>query len=127
LLDALKAGNIHSLSALHHPNSDIHKDITFYDAHEGTTSIEEYLPLLYTYLVDTGIISISRLIELTSFQPAKNIGVDRGSIAVGLSCDCVVFDPSATTCVEHHHSLYKNETLKGKVVMAVCRGEVTRF
>ncbi len=127
LLDALKAGNIHSLSALHHPNSDIYKDITFYDAHEGTTSIEEYLPLLYTYLVDTGIISISRLIELTSFQPAKNIGIVRGSIAVGLPCDCVVFDPNSTTCVEHHHSLYKNEVLKGKVVMAVCRGEVTKF
>lgn len=127
LLDALKAGKIHSLSALHHPNSDIHKDITFYDAHEGTTSIEEYLPLLYTYLVDTNSITMSKLVDLTSRKTAKNIGIDAGVIEVGSSCDCMVFDPRITTTVEHHHSLYKNETLKGKVVMAVCRGEITKF
>lgn len=127
LLDALKDGKIHSLSALHHPNSDIYKDITFYDAHEGTTSIEEYLPLLYTYLVDTQSITMPKLVELTSRKPAKNIGIDAGMIKVGSPCDCMVFDPRITTTVEHHHSLYKNEILKGKVIIAVCRGEVTHF
>jgi dihydroorotase len=127
LVEALKTGNIHSLSALHHPNSDIHKDITFYDAHEGTTSIEEYLPLLYTYLLESNIISMPKLLELASYIPSKYIGVDAGVLEIGLTCDCVLFDVRSTTTVEHHHSLYKNETLKGKVVMAICRGEVTYF
>lgn len=127
LIDALKRGEIHSLSALHQPNSDIHKDITFYDANVGTTSITEYLPLLYTYLIETKTISFSELVRLASYTPARHIGIERGEIGVGLACDCVVFDPNTSFAVPHHHSLYKNETLKGKVVMAICRGEVTKF
>ena len=127
LITALQNGNIHSLSALHQPNSDIHKDITFYDAHVGTTSITEYLPLLYTYLIETKTISFSELVRLASHIPAGHIGIVSGEIAVGLGCDCVLFDPRESFEVPHHHSLYKNERLKGKVVMAVCRGEVTKF
>lgn len=127
LIEALRRGDIHSLSALHQPNSDIHKDITFYDAHVGTTSIAEYLPLLYTYLISKNIIDMSKVIEVASRAPSAQIGVEAGEIKVGSLCDCIVFDPSQSTLVPHHHSLYKNETLEGKVVMALCRGEVTRF
>lgn len=127
LIEALKRGDIQSLSALHQPNSDIHKDITFYDAHVGTTSVAEYLPLLYTYLIASDVIDMPQLIKVASYAPGMQMGIDAGEIKVGSACDCVVFDPSGTTVVPHHHSLYKNETLKGKVVMALCRGEVTKF
>jgi dihydroorotase len=127
LIEALREGKIDSLSALHQPNSDIHKDITFYDAHVGTTSIMEYLPLLYTHLIETEIITMSELIRLASHAPARHIGIDAGEIAVGKPCDWILFDPRETFRVPHHHSLYKNETLKGKTVMAMCRGEVTTF
>lgn len=127
LIDALKRGDIHSLTSLHQPNSDVKKDITFYDANVGTTSIAEYLPLAYTYLIKNKIIDMAKLIDLASRTPAKHIGIKAGEIAVGSSVDCILFDPSQTTQVPHHHSLYKNETLHGKVMMALCRGEVTKF
>lgn len=127
LINALKRGDIHSLSALHQPNSDIHKDITFYDAHVGTTSIAEYLPLLYTYLILTNVIDMKTLVDVASRAPAEHLGIKHGEIRVGMISDCVLFDPAQTTAVPHHHSLYKNETLHGKVVMAICRGEVTTF
>lgn len=127
LIHALKNKSIDALSALHQPNSDIHKDITFYDAHVGTTSIMEYLPLLYTYLVETDILSFPDVIRLASYAPARHIGIKAGEIRAGSICDCVLFDPNEILQVSHHHSLYKNEKLKGKVVMTICRGEVTRF
>ena len=127
LIDALRRGDIHSLTSLHQPNSDIHKDITFYDAHVGTTSIAEYLPLLYTYLIKTNVIEMSKLVEVASNAPAEQIGIRTGEISVGSSIDLILFDPSQTTHVMHHHSLYKNETLQGKVIMALCRSEITRF
>jgi len=127
LIDALKRGDIHSLTSLHQPNSDVKKDITFYDANVGTTSIAEYLPLAYTYLIKNKIINMAKLIDLASRTPAEHIGIKAGEIAVGLSVDCILFDPSQITQVPHHHSLYKNETLNGKVIMAICRGEVTKF
>ncbi len=127
LIDALRRGDIHSLTSLHQPNSDIHKDITFYDAHVGTTSIAEYLPLLYTYLIQTNVIDMAKLVNVASSAPARQIGIEAGEINVGSSVDMILFDPSQTTQVTHHHSLYKNETLQGKVIMSLCRGEVTRF
>lgn len=127
LINALQRGDIHSLTSLHQPNSDIHKDITFYDAHVGTTSIAEYLPLLYTYLIQTNVIEMSKLVEVASSAPSRQIGIKAGEINVGSSVDMILFDPSQTTQVTHHHSLYKNETLQGKVIMSLCRGEVTKF
>lgn len=127
LMDALTEGKIDSLTALHQPNSDVHKDITFFDASFGTTSIAEYLPLCYTHLVKSGIVSMSRLMELTSRAPAAQAAIAAGIIEVGQEADLVVFDPNGSTPVIHHHSLYKNQVLKGSVVMALCRGEWTRF
>jgi dihydroorotase len=127
LIRALKEGQIHLLSALHQPNSDIHKDITFNDASFGTTSIGEYLPLCYTYLIKNETITMSRFIELASKNPAHTIGMSKGVIEVGTPVDLVLFNPNGLTQVAHHHSLYKNETLQGKVIMAIQRDEVTRF
>lgn len=127
LIDALKEGKIDSLTALHQPNSDVHKDITFFDASFGTTSITEYLPLCYTHLVKNGIINMSRLIELASQAPAAQAGISSGIIERGREADLVLFDPKGSTPVIHHHSLYKNEVLEGKVAMVLCRGEWTRF
>ena len=127
LIRALQEGDIQSLSALHQPNSDIHKDITFHDASFGTTSIGEYLPLCYTFLVNNEIITMNRLMELASQNPAKNIGMSKGKIDVGMVADLILFDPNDTTSVVHHHSLYKNEVLQGRVIMAIQGDEVTRF
>jgi len=127
LIRSLQEGDIHSLSALHQPNSDIHKDITFNDASFGTTSIGEYLPLCYTYLIKNETITLSRLVELASKNPAENIGMSKGIIAVGTIADLILFNPNEMTQVTHHHSLYKNENLYGKVMMAIQGNEVTRF
>jgi len=127
LIRSLQEGNIHSLSALHQPNSDIHKDITFNDASFGTTSIGEYLPLCYTHLIKNKIITMSRLIELASKNPAQSVGMSKGIIKVGLIADLILFNPNEMTQVTHHHSLYKNENLEGKVMMAIQGDEVTRF
>jgi dihydroorotase-like cyclic amidohydrolase len=70
---------------------------------------------------------MAKLLELASYAPSKYIGVDSGIFEIGATCDCLLFDVRSSTAVEHHHSLYKKETLKGKVMMAICRGEVTYF
>lgn len=127
LIEALQTGKINSLTALHQPNSDVHKDITFFDASYGTTSIEEYLPLCYTHLVKSGRMSMAKLIELASQAPAAQVGLPAGVIREGDKADMVLFDPNRTTPVLHHHSLYKNQVLEGKVIMALCAGEITRF
>jgi dihydroorotase len=127
LIEALQGGKIDLLSALHHPNSDIHKDVTFNDAHFGTTSIGEYLPLSYTYLIHNKLLSWQQFLTLACENPAAYVGMSKGKIAIGEKVDLVLFDPQGTTPVFHHHSLYKNEQLLGKVTMAFQGESVTRF
>lgn len=127
LIIALQQGHIHALSALHQPNSDVYKDITFNDASYGTTSIGEYLPLCYTYLIKSGIIDMPTLIRLTSQAPAQQAGIDVVKIAVGEKANLIVFNPNDSLNVSHHHSLYKKEILSGRVIMAVQGDEITRF
>jgi dihydroorotase len=127
LLEALDKGNIHLLSALHQPNSDVHKDITFFDAYYGTTAIGEYLPLCYTYLIKSGLLDWKTFVHLASRVPASLIGKNAGEIVVGSQADLVIFDPSQEIAVAHHHSLYKNELLSGKVTIAIQGNELTRF
>ncbi len=121
LLEHLKAGDIDMLTALHQPNSDVNKDITFYDASMGTTAILEYLPLLYTYLVDKKTISMSDIIKLSSHNPALTINQITPKISVGSCGKFILFDTNDTTPVRHHHSLYKKELLKGRVIMAITK------
>ncbi|HQS65704.1 MAG TPA: dihydroorotase [Sulfuricurvum sp.] len=127
LITALQNGEIHTLTALHQPNSDVYKDITFYDASYGTTSIGEYLPLCYTNLVKSGIIDMSTLSRLTSYAPAVQIGINIPKVAVGEKANFIVFNPNESFTVGHHHSLYKEESLSGRVIMAVQGDEITRF
>jgi dihydroorotase len=127
LIDALQKGNIHALSALHQPNSDVHKDITFYDANYGTTSIGEYLSLSYTYLVKSGLIDMATLSRLTSHAPAMHSGIAAPKIAVGEQANMILFDPNKSLEVAHHHSLYKKERLSGRVTVAVVGDEITRY
>lgn len=127
LIDALQKGEIHSLTALHQPNSDIHKDITFFDANYGTTSIGEYLPLCYTHLVKNSIIDMNTLVRLACSVPASHLGMEAGEIRIGMEADMVLFNPHETLAVPHHHSLYKNELLSGRVMMAIQGDEVTSF
>ncbi len=127
LIRSLQQGDIHSLSALHQPNSDIYKDITFNDASFGTTSIGEYLPLCYTHLIKNEIITMNRLIELACKNPAHTVGMSKGVIETGITADLILFNPNIMTQVAHHHSLYKNEILSGRVMMAIQGDEVTQF
>ncbi|MDP2077775.1 MAG: dihydroorotase [Sulfuricurvum sp.] len=127
LIEALQRGDIASLTALHQPNSDVYKDITFNDASYGTTSIGEYLPLCYTHLVKPGIIDMPTLSRLTSYVPAVHANIDVPKIEVGQRADMILFNPNESLIVGHHHSLYKNETLSGRVTMAIQGDEITRF
>lgn len=62
----------------------------------GGNGIENWLQMLYTYGVKEGKITLNQLVELTSTNPAKFMGLfpKKGSISVGSDADIVLFDPT---------------------------------
>jgi len=115
LQEALKNGAIDVLTTLHQPNSPVNKEVAFYDASYGSSSIGYALPLYYTKLVKSGLISMSELIRLTVQNPAKSIKLDAGEIKVGVEADFVLFETQESIKVEDIGSLYHAQTLYGSV------------
>ena len=116
LQKALQTSQIDCLTTLHQPSSPLNKEVAFYDASYGCESISEALPLYYTKLVKTKLISMSELVKLTSLNPLKILGLDGGVLKVGMKADAILFDPTIKTKVENKHSLYDNEVLYGKII-----------
>ncbi|MDY0060245.1 MAG: dihydropyrimidinase [Myxococcota bacterium] len=86
----------------------------------GMPGIETLLPLLFSEGVTRGRISLGRLVELLSENPAKLFGMwpDKGTIAVGRDADLVVFDPTleVTLDPENLHSACDYSPFAGRVV-----------
>ena len=118
LLQALQEGKIDMLTTLHHPQSAVNKEVAFAQAKYGTDNIGEALTLYYDKLIKNGIVSMSRLIELTCKHPARSIARECGEIKEGMRCDFVVFDPKKELTIDNANSLYCGETLQGRVVRA---------
>ena len=81
-------------------------------------------PLLYTYLVLEGIISLERLVEMLADKPASLFGLDTGVLEPGREADLAIIDPEASFVidVEDFHSKGRNTPFKGYR----CRGKILR-
>lgn len=118
LIDALKAKKIDMLTSLHQPSSPVNKEVAFYDAAYGCDAISDALPLYYTKLVKSGLLSMSELVRLSVTNPAKSINMSAGSIEIGKKANAVLFDPTVSYQVQNSNSLYNGEELFGSVVQS---------
>ena len=115
LIQALKKGDIDILTTLHQPSSPLHKEVAFYDAAYGCEALENALPLYFSKLVDSGMISMSDLVRMSVENPAKALGLKAGSIEVGEAANLILFDKETKNRVTNKQSLYYNEELSGKI------------
>ncbi len=115
LREALKNGLIDTLTTLHQPNSPLNKEVAFYDAAYGCEALSDALPLYYTKLVKSGLLSMQELLKLTVTNPARNIALQAGKIEVGERADLVLFDIGKTYEVKNQQSLYNKQELIGEV------------
>jgi dihydropyrimidinase len=96
--------------------------------------VETTLPLLYTYGVDRGLISLQRLAQVLSTNPARLFGLypRKGALWVGADADVVVYDPRGEYLLrdEELHSApgvytpFAGLTVKGRVKLTLSRGAV---
>jgi dihydropyrimidinase len=99
----------------------------------GGPGLENRLQMIHEFGVRPGRISLNRMVELLSTNPAKYFGLypRKGTIAVGSDADIVVFDPErkVTISASSHHSkcdynLYEGTEVKGSPEIVLLRGKV---
>ena len=76
LLEGLADGTIDIIATDHAPHSREEKSRGLEKSAMGIVGLETAFPLLYTYLVKPGIISLARLVELLHDAPCRRFGID---------------------------------------------------
>ncbi len=112
-------GTIDCIVTDHAPHNKDEKNIEFQFALNGISGIETSLALTYTYLVRTKLISLEKMIELMSINPAKILGLPFGNLGVG-STDITIFaiDKPYNIDVSKFLSKGKNSPFNGYEVYA---------
>jgi len=99
----------------------------------GTGGIEDRMNVLWTHGVNTGRLTMSEFVAVTSANTAKifNLYPQKGLISAGSDADLAIFDPQAThtISVKTHHqnidfNIFEGMELNGINVATVSQGKI---
>lgn len=129
LIEGLKDDTIEIIATDHAPHSKEEKDRELLKCPSGIIGLETALSLGITNLVRTNYISMMKLIEKMTINPAKLYNIQSGTIKVGSVADIVIFNPSEKWVVENFDSKSTNspfigQELYGKVKYTICNGKI---
>lgn len=128
--EGLRDGTIDAIATDHAPHHLDEKDVEFNIALNGIVGLETSLPLSLK-LVEEGVLTLPALVEKMSCNPARILGLDRGTLKVGAVADLTVIDPNAawTVTAEGLASKSKNspwlgEPMKGGAAYTIVGGKI---
>jgi len=131
LLDALRDGTIEAVATDHAPHARHEKDVPFEAAPFGVTGLETAFAVLYSELVEPGLLPLQTLLARMSSGPARIFGLERPRIAAGARANLVLLDLAGTTRVTEDgfrsrsaNSWLLGRTLRGRVALTVANGAV---
>ncbi|HET9545625.1 MAG TPA: dihydroorotase [Gaiellaceae bacterium] len=131
LVDALRDGTIEAVATDHAPHARHEKEVPFEGAPFGVTGLETAFSVLYTRLVQPGVLALETLLERMSAGPARVYGLEAPRIAQGAEANLVLLDLAGTWCVQESgfrsksaNSWLLGDTLGGRVALTVAGGRV---
>ena len=119
LIEGIKDGTIDMIATDHAPHSAEEKSRGLDGSPFGIVGIETAFPLLYTYLVKEGIITMERLLELLVTNPRKRFNIPMG-------CDFSIWDLRQNYYIdpEEFQSMGKATPFEGWKVTGKCLATV---
>lgn len=131
IIEGLKEGTIDAIITDHAPHAEDEKNKGLATAPNGIIGFETALPAEIMNLVDTGDLTYLDLVKLTSYNPAKLLHIDRGTIEEGKVADITIFDPNETYTYtkdmivsKSKNSPFIGKELKGRVQYTIVNGKV---
>lgn len=130
VIEGLLDGTLDAIATDHAPHTPRDK-ADFEKAPNGSIGMETSLSAALTFLVHTGRMTLSEVIEKMSCAPARILGIEAGTLKAGAPADIVLFDLNEryTADPEKLHGKSKNTPfkgmeLKGRVKTTICGGSV---
>lgn len=133
-VEAIKAGladgTIDAIATDHAPHHLDEKDVEFVLASNGIIGLETSLPLSLA-LVEGKVFDLNALITAMSLNPARILGIDRGTLAPGSVADITIIDPDAVWTVEAEklasrskNSPFLGKEMKGRATYTIVGGKI---
>ena len=123
LIKGLQDGTIDMIATDHAPHGYDEKSLGLENSLMGVVGLETAFPVLYTYLVKKGIITLEKLIELMAINPRRRFGITQTD-------DICVYDLQSEYKIDPGEFKSKGKstpfdglTVTGKNLLTVCGGK----
>jgi dihydroorotase len=131
MIRGLVDGSIDAIATDHAPHHADEKSVEFDQAPFGITGLETCVPLTFDRLVHTNLITLQRVIELLSINPAKILNVPGGTLGEGVPADITLLAPDLVATVDPAASRSRSRntpfggwTLRGGVAATIVGGRL---
>jgi dihydroorotase len=131
LVKGIASGGIDVIATDHAPHNINDKMLEFDRAPFGIVGLETAVSLIYDRFVRTGILTLERLAQLFSLNPARILKLERGTLAKGAWADITVLDSELNVevhsdefCSRSRNTPFEGWKLRGGPVMTVVKGRV---
>lgn len=129
IIKGIKEGTIEIIATDHAPHTKEEKEKEITKAPSGIIGLETSFSVCYENLVLTGEISLMKLIELMSTNPARIYGLDGGKVEEGEVADLAIIDLDSVYKIDKFKSKssntpFKDKNLKGEVIYTISEGKI---
>ncbi len=130
LLQGIADGTITILASDHAPHAPFEKEVEFDAAPFGIIGLETELGIFLEFLLHRhGVASLSRVVEMLTINPARLLGLDRGTLGIGAPADVTILNPDLSWVVDPAQSASRSRntpfggwTLRGRAVRTIVAG-----
>jgi dihydroorotase len=129
----LKDGTIDAIASDHAPHSEAEKDVEFSYAPFGVIGMESTLAVAVTHLFETDLLKLPDLIAKLTVNPARILGIDRGTLSEGAPADITIIDLDREWTIDSskfrsrsRNCPFHGHKVKGKAVYTIVAGRVFR-
>ena len=130
LVEAVNDGTIDVIVSDHKPENEESKRLTFAQATTGATGVETLLPLALE-LFHNKSVNLKKLIASITSNPAKILGINKGSLKKGNDADLCVFDLNKPWVVNKSKLQSKSKNtpiehrkMQGQILKTYVKGEL---
>ena len=100
LLEGIADGTVDAIATDHAPHHLDEKVVEFDRAPFGIVGLETAVSIVFDRLVHSGRVSLARMIELLSVNPARLLGVAGGSLGEGAPADITILAPDMPVIID---------------------------
>ncbi len=130
-IQGLQDGTIDAIASGHAPRSAEKKMQELDSAPFGMVGLETSLGLVVRHLVEPGLLDWPQVVTLMSTNPAKILGLEKGTLQIGADADLTIIDPDVEWVVDpdtfrskSRNTPLAGQTLRGRATTVIVGGDV---